>query len=40
LPGRPTRGWLVVAGAAVTEDEALVAWIDGGRAFAASLPAK
>ncbi|MFJ4205473.1 TfoX/Sxy family protein [Streptomyces sviceus] len=40
MTGRPTRGWVVVAGAAVTEDEALRAWIDEGRAFAASLPAK
>ncbi|MFF7645797.1 TfoX/Sxy family protein [Streptomyces canus] len=40
MTGRPMRGWVVVAGAAVTEDEALGAWIDEGRAFAASLPAK
>lgn len=40
MTGRPMRGWIVVAGSAVTEDEALGAWIDEGRAFAASLPPK
>ncbi|MEU0945611.1 TfoX/Sxy family protein [Streptomyces canus] len=40
MTGRPMRGWVVVEGAAVTEDEALGAWIDEGRAFAASLPPK
>ncbi|MDQ0913409.1 hypothetical protein QFZ22_009394 [Streptomyces canus] len=40
MTGRPMRGWVVVAGSAVTEDEALGAWIDEGRAFAASLPPK
>ncbi|MDH6514374.1 TfoX/Sxy family transcriptional regulator of competence genes [Streptomyces sp. SAI-135] len=38
MTGRPMRGWVVVSGAAVTEDEALESWIDEGRAFAASLP--
>jgi hypothetical protein len=40
MTGRPMRGWVLVAGSAVTEDEALGAWIDEGRAFAASLPPK
>ncbi|GAA2219470.1 TfoX/Sxy family protein [Streptomyces indiaensis] len=40
MTGRPMRGWVVVDGAAVAEDDALVAWIDEGRAFAASLPPK
>jgi TfoX/Sxy family transcriptional regulator of competence genes len=40
MTGRPMRGWVVVTGSAVTEDEALSAWIDEGRAFAASLPPK
>lgn len=40
MTGRPMRGWVVVAGSAVTEDEALGAWIDEGRVFAASLPPK
>ena len=40
MTGRPMRGWVVVAGSAVTEDAALGAWIDQGRAYAASLPPK
>ncbi|MDH6493094.1 TfoX/Sxy family protein [Streptomyces sp. SAI-127] len=40
MTGRPMRGWVVVTGSAVTEDEALSAWIDAGSAFAASLPPK
>lgn len=40
MTGRPIRGWVVVAGSAVTEDEALGEWIDEGHAFAASLPPK
>ncbi|MEU1481974.1 TfoX/Sxy family protein [Streptomyces sp. NPDC005760] len=40
MTGRPMRGWVVVAGSAVAEDEALGEWIDEGRAFAASLPPK
>lgn len=40
MTGRPMRGWVLVAGAAVTEDEALGSWIDEGRAFAAGLPPK
>lgn len=40
MTGRPMRGWIVVAGSAVTEDEALGAWIDEGRVFAASPPPK
>ncbi|KAB1139159.1 TfoX/Sxy family protein [Streptomyces luteolifulvus] len=38
--GRPMRGWVVVASSAVSEDQALVAWIDQGHDFAASLPPK
>ncbi|AZP15242.1 TfoX/Sxy family protein [Streptomyces aquilus] len=40
MTGRPMRGWVVVDGAAVAEDDALGAWLDEGRAFAASLPPK
>ncbi|MFD5946347.1 TfoX/Sxy family protein [Streptomyces collinus] len=40
MTGRPMRGWIVVDGAAVTEDDTLEAWLDEGRAFAAGLPAK
>ncbi|MFF7550022.1 hypothetical protein ACFZCU_41285 [Streptomyces canus] len=38
MTGRPMRGWIVVAGSAVTEDEAPGARIDEGRVFAANLP--
>ncbi|MGW1613289.1 TfoX/Sxy family protein [Streptomyces sp. NPDC002285] len=40
MTGRPMRGWVVVEGTAVAEDEALGAWVDEGRAFAAGLPPK
>ncbi|MER7182280.1 TfoX/Sxy family protein [Streptomyces hyaluromycini] len=40
MTGRPMRGWVVVAGSAVAEDEALSEWIGQGHAFAASLPSK
>ncbi|MFH0516260.1 TfoX/Sxy family protein [Streptomyces sp. M41] len=40
MTGRPMRGWIVVAGTAITKDEALGAWIDEGRSFAAELPPK
>lgn len=38
--GRPMRGWVVVASSALSEDEALDAWIEEGHAFAGSLPPK
>jgi len=40
MTGRPMRGWVVVDGAAVAEDDTLGVWLDEGRAFAASLPPK
>ncbi|GAA4081830.1 TfoX/Sxy family protein [Streptomyces shaanxiensis] len=40
MTGRPMHGWVVVAGSAVAEDDALGAWIDEGYAFAATLPPK
>jgi TfoX/Sxy family transcriptional regulator of competence genes len=40
MPGRPMRGWILVAGTALTEDDALAEWIDEGYAFAAGLPGK
>jgi hypothetical protein len=40
MTGRPMRGWVVVAGEAVAEDDVLGAWVDEGHAFAASLPPK
>ncbi|WP_128382257.1 TfoX/Sxy family protein [Streptomyces cavernae] len=40
MTGRPMRGWILVAGTALSEDDVLDEWIAGGRAFAASLPPK
>ncbi|WP_030606024.1 TfoX/Sxy family protein [Streptomyces fulvoviolaceus] len=40
MTGRPMRGWVVVDGAAVAQDEALGDWVAEGRDFAASLPPK
>ncbi|MCZ0986321.1 hypothetical protein O1M54_12930 [Streptomyces diastatochromogenes] len=40
MTGRPMRGWVVVAGSAVAEDDVLGEWIEEGRAFAAGLPPK
>ncbi|MGI5373548.1 TfoX/Sxy family protein [Streptomyces sp. CA-251387] len=40
MTGRPMRGWILVAGDALGDDEVLGAWIDEGCAFAASLPPK
>jgi TfoX/Sxy family transcriptional regulator of competence genes len=40
MTGRPMRGWVVVDGTAVTDDETLDGWLAQGRAFAANLPPK
>ncbi|MFB6639422.1 TfoX/Sxy family protein [Streptomyces chartreusis] len=40
MTGRPMKGWILVAGDALTEDDVLRAWIEEGRAFAAGLPPK
>jgi TfoX/Sxy family transcriptional regulator of competence genes len=40
MTGRPMRGWILVDGAALTEDDVLGEWIEKGRSFAASLPPK
>jgi TfoX/Sxy family transcriptional regulator of competence genes len=40
MTGRPMRGWILVDGTALTEEDVLGRWIDEGRAFAASLPPK
>ena len=40
MTGRPMRGWILVAGTVLTDDDVLDAWIAQGRAFAASLPPK
>jgi TfoX/Sxy family transcriptional regulator of competence genes len=38
MTSRPMRGWILVAGTALTEDDVLNEWIGEGHAFAASLP--
>ena len=38
--GKPMRGWLVVDGTAIDDDDALAAWVETGTAYAGSLPAK
>lgn len=38
--GMPMKGWLIVHADAVADDDALVAWMARGHAFAASLPSK
>lgn len=38
--GRPMNGWVVVDGAAVSEDEALADWIARCRDFVEALPPK
>ena len=38
--GRPMRGWLLVAGSAVTEGDQLASWVDVGTAYAEGLPPK
>ncbi|MGW0846259.1 TfoX/Sxy family protein [Streptomyces sp. NPDC002787] len=40
MTGRPMRGWILVDGTALTEDDVLDKWIDKGRTFASSLPPK
>ncbi|MGI5192620.1 TfoX/Sxy family protein [Streptomyces sp. CA-288835] len=40
MSGRPMRGWVLVDGTALTEDDVLGGWIDEGRAFAATFPPK
>ncbi|MFN0093182.1 MAG: TfoX/Sxy family protein [Dehalococcoidia bacterium] len=39
-PGKPMRGWVYVAAAAVASDADLRAWLARGLAFTATLPAK
>jgi hypothetical protein len=38
--GRPMRGWIMVGGPALDEDETLGAWISDARGFVATLPPK
>jgi hypothetical protein len=40
LTGRPMRGFVVVDGAGVAEDEDLGAWVERGVGFVRSLPPK
>lgn len=40
MRGRPMTGWLRVDAGAVADDDALRAWVDRSRAFAAGLPPK
>ncbi|GLZ34599.1 RNA methyltransferase [Lentzea sp. NBRC 105346] len=40
MTGRPMKGWVVVDGSAVSEDEQLADWIDRARDFVEALPPK
>lgn len=39
MAGRPSKGWVVVAGE-VLDDDVLRTWVDRGAAYAATLPPK
>ena len=40
MTGRPARGFIVVAGETVRDDEALTRWVNAGADYALSLPPK
>ena len=40
LTGRPMSGWVMVEARGVAADAALASWVERGRAFALTLPAK
>lgn len=40
MTGRPMKGWVLVAAAALGSDDGLRRWVDQGVEFAASLPPK
>jgi TfoX/Sxy family transcriptional regulator of competence genes len=40
LTGRPMHGWVMVAAEGLGDDQLLTSWLQSGRDFAASLPAK
>jgi hypothetical protein len=40
MTGRPMKGWVLVAAAALGSDDELGRWVDRGVEFAASLPPK
>lgn len=40
ITGKPMTGWVVVASEMVEQESGLLAWLEQGRDFAATLPAK
>jgi TfoX/Sxy family transcriptional regulator of competence genes len=38
--GRPMRGWIIVSGSALDEDETLASWIADARSYVSTLPPK
>jgi TfoX/Sxy family transcriptional regulator of competence genes len=40
MTGRPARGFIVVAGETLQEDDALARWVNAGADYALSLPPK
>jgi TfoX/Sxy family transcriptional regulator of competence genes len=40
MTGRPARGFIVIAGDAVSDDDALARWVNAGADYALSLPPK
>ena len=40
MTGRPARGFIVVSGEALGEDDALTRWVNAGADYALSLPPK
>jgi TfoX/Sxy family transcriptional regulator of competence genes len=40
MTGRPMKGWLLVSGTVLTDDEQLGRWVDVGVGYAESLPVK
>jgi TfoX/Sxy family transcriptional regulator of competence genes len=40
MTGRPAKGFVIVAGPAVRDDDALARWVDAGADYALSLPPK
>jgi TfoX/Sxy family transcriptional regulator of competence genes len=40
ITGKPMKGWLMVAAPAMTSDRELQEWLEVGRTFAQTLPAK
>lgn len=40
ITGRPMRGWVMIAADGLDDDRQLLEWLETGRDFAATLPAK